>query len=69
MKLSVLQEFIRALAVVPLIVTLELDLSKEGGVLVEIAANVGYIAAAVLPCQSQLLAGLDPQTLAKCPFF
>ena len=51
------------------IVTLELDLSKVGGVLEGTAANIGYTEAAALPCSNWLPAGLDLQTLAKCPLF
>ena len=58
-----LQESIRALALTPSIVTLELDLSKVGGVLEGTAANVGYTEAAALPCSSWLPAGLDLQSV------
>lgn len=60
---------LQLLALTPLMVHSELDFSNVGGVPKVTAANVGYIAAAVLPCSSWLPAGLDLHTLAKCPFF
>ena len=68
-KLSVLQESIRALALTPLIVTSELYLSKFGGVREGTVAKVGYTEAVTLPCSDRPSAGSDLQTLAKCPLF
>ena len=60
-KLSELQESTKALALTPY--------SRVGGVEEGTVARVGYTDAVALLCSDRLLAGLDLQTLAKCPFF
>ena len=68
MKPSVLQESIRALVLTPLIKISELDLDRDDGELESRVAKVGSMTA-VLLLPVWLLAGLDLQTLTKCPFF
>ena len=68
MKLSVLQESIRALVLTPLITISEQDLDRDDGELESTVAKVEQMTT-VLLLPVWLLAGLDLQTLAKCPFF
>ena len=68
MKLSMLQESIRADVLTPLITISELDLDRDDGDLESTEAKVGHITA-VLQLPVWILAGLDLQTLGKCPFF
>ena len=68
MKLSVLQESIKALILIPLITISELDLDRDDGELESTVAKVGHMTA-VLLLPVWLLAGLNLQTLAKSPFF
>ena len=68
MKLSVLQESIRALVHTPLITISELDLDRDDGELESTVAKVGHMTA-VLLLPVWILAGLDLQTMANCPFF
>ena len=64
MKLSVLQESIKALV----LTISELDLDRDDGELESTVAKVGHMTP-VLLLLVWLLAGLDLQTLEKCPFF
>ena len=62
-----LQESIRALVLTPLITISELDLDRDDGELEWTVAKVKHMTV-VLLLPVWLLAGLDLQTLAKCPF-
>ena len=68
MKLSVLQDSIRALVLTPLITISELDLDRDDGELESTVAKVGHITA-VLLLPVWILARLGLQTLANCPIF
>ena len=59
----------QSLALTPLMVTSVLDVSTIGRVEEGTVARVGYTDAVALLCSDRLLAGLDLQTLPKCPFF
>ena len=63
-----LQESIRAHILTPLITISELDLYRYAGYLESTVGKAGPITA-VLLLPVWILAGLDLQTLAKCPFF
>ena len=58
MKLSVLQESIRALILTPLITISELDLDRDDSELESTVAKVGYMTA-ILLLSAWPLAGLD----------
>ena len=68
MKLSVLQESIRAHVLTPLITISELDLDRYDGDLESTVGKAVHMTT-VLQLPVWILAGLDLQTLAKCPFF